>query len=114
MPLFASLYLDEDVDVLVATLLRAKGFTVLTTVEAGRRTASDPDQLAHAVRLQHAILTHNRRDFEVLARRYLAEGRGHYGIIIAGRRPVQEVVRRLLIILDQFTADELRDQLLRI
>jgi hypothetical protein len=33
--LFIALYLDEDVDVLVAELIRAYGFDVLTTRDAG-------------------------------------------------------------------------------
>ena len=34
--LFVRLYLDEDVDVLVAELIRARGFQALTTQEAER------------------------------------------------------------------------------
>lgn len=33
--LFIELYLDEDVDVLVAELLRARGFVAVTTLESG-------------------------------------------------------------------------------
>jgi hypothetical protein len=33
---FISLYLDEDVDVLVTDLVRAHGFDAVTTHEAGR------------------------------------------------------------------------------
>ncbi len=33
--LFAELYLDEDVSVLIAELLRVRGFTAQTTQEAG-------------------------------------------------------------------------------
>ncbi|MEJ7616007.1 MAG: hypothetical protein WKF30_03305 [Pyrinomonadaceae bacterium] len=43
-----------------------------------------------------------------------AEGRKHYGIIIAVRRPVHEIVRRLMAILSQTTADEMEDQLIYI
>jgi hypothetical protein len=34
--LFIELYLDEDVDVLIADLLRARGFKATTTREAGQ------------------------------------------------------------------------------
>ena len=37
--LFIRLYLDEDVDVLVAEMVRAHGFDALTTREAGRAGA---------------------------------------------------------------------------
>jgi hypothetical protein len=42
--LFIELYLDEDVDVLVADLVRARGFTVVTTQEGGNIGASDRQQ----------------------------------------------------------------------
>jgi len=35
----------------------------------------------------------------------------NYGIIIATRNPPYEIVRRLLLILNQVTADEMQDQL---
>ncbi len=34
--LFIALYLDEDVDILIAPLLRARGCSVATTQEAGQ------------------------------------------------------------------------------
>jgi predicted nuclease of predicted toxin-antitoxin system len=109
--LFIELYLDEDVDVLVADLLRARGFVATTTRDAGNLQASDAAQLAHAVSRQQTLLTHNRADFEALAQTYLAAGQSHHGIIIAVRHPPYEIVRRLLLILNQVTADEMQDQL---
>ncbi len=67
--------------------------------------------MQHAVNRQETLLTHNRADFEVLARTYLAMGQLHYGIIIATRHPPYEIVRSLLLILNQVTADEMKDQL---
>ena len=109
-PLFIELYLDEDVDVLVGTLLRARGFTALTPREAGQRHNSDAEQLAYAVSQRKTFLTHNRADFEALAKESWAARQTHYGIIIAVRNPAQEIVRRLLRILNQVTADEMQDQ----
>ena len=84
--LLIELYLDEDVDVLVADLLRARGFVATTTRAAGNLKASDADQLAYAVTQQETLLTHNRADFEALARTYLATGQPYYGIMIAIRQ----------------------------
>ena len=108
--LFIELYLDEDVNVLVAALLRARGFTALTTREASQLQNSDGEQSAYAVSQRKAFLTHNRVDFEALAKEYLASRKTHYGLIIARRHPAQEIVRRLLRILNQVTADEMQDQ----
>ena len=66
--LFIELYLDEDVSVLVASLLRARGFVAVTTLEAGRLGQSDAGQLEYAVEQRKVLLTHNRADFEALAR----------------------------------------------
>jgi predicted nuclease of predicted toxin-antitoxin system len=108
--LFIELYLDEDMDVLVAELLRGRGFVVSTTQEAQQLQAKDAEQLAYAVRHEKTLLTHNRVDFEALAKEYVATDRSHYGIIIATRRHPYELVRRLLRILNHVTADEMEDQ----
>jgi predicted nuclease of predicted toxin-antitoxin system len=63
--------------VLVAELLRVRGFTVQTTQEAGRKNTSDEEQLAYAVIQQRALLTHNRDDFARLTQTYFASGHTH-------------------------------------
>lgn len=109
--LFVELYRDEDVDVLIAELLRSRGFTVTTTVEAGNRSNDDEDQLRAAASMGAAIVTHNRVHFEELAKEWFVAGRPHDGIVVAVRRPAPEIARRLLVILDQVTADEMQNQL---
>ena len=109
--IFIELYLDEDVDVLLADLLRARGFTVITTREAGQLGKDDVSQLDYAVSRQKTFFTHNRADFEALAQTCFTTGRPHYGIIIAVRRDPYELIRRLLIILNRVTADEMENQL---
>lgn len=109
--LFIELYLDEDVDVLVADLVRARSFQATTTQDAGQTGRDDAEQLAYAVSQQKTILTHNRADFETLVRQYFATGQTHYGIIIAVRHSPYKIVRRLLAILNQVTADERRELL---
>ncbi len=47
--LFIELYLDEDVDVLIADLLHVRGFVALTARDAGQLHKSDAEQLAYAV-----------------------------------------------------------------
>ena len=97
---------------LVADLVKARGFSVTTTQEAGNAGKSDAEQLAHAVNLKKAFLTHNRADFELLAREYFATGNTHGGVIIAVRRPPRELAKRLLFILNRVTADEMENQIL--
>ncbi len=109
--LFIELYLDEDVDVLIAQLVRARGFVAVSTLDAGNLHVSDDKQLAHAAAHGMAFLTHNRADFEALNQAYIAAGREHAGLIIAVRRSPYELARRLLLILNQVTADEMHNQI---
>ena len=109
--MFIELYLDEDVDALVADLIRARGFNAVTTRDAGNLHKDDDEQLAYAVENQLAYVTHNRADFEARALEYFAGGKPHYGIIIAVRRPPQDIVRRLFVILNNVTADEMINQI---
>jgi uncharacterized protein with PIN domain len=57
------LYLDEDVDVALASALRQRGIDVLTTQEAGKRQQTDEAQLEYAVQAGRVFFTHNRGDF---------------------------------------------------
>lgn len=111
MKLFAEVYLDEDVSVLIATLLQARGFKVTTTRDEGKLSEDDLDQLAHAASIGHCLVTHNRVHFEQLHQEYLAGGNQHFGIIIAVRRSPYEVARRLVVLLNILTADEFENQL---
>lgn len=109
MRLFIELYLDEDVDVLVADLLRARGFTAVTTREANQLGKDDAAQLEYAIAHEYTFLTHNRADFAALALKYFEERREHAGIVISARHSPHEIVRRLLPILDAITADEMHN-----
>jgi predicted nuclease of predicted toxin-antitoxin system len=109
--LFIELYLDEDTDVRIADLVRSRGFKVTTAQEAGQIGKEDDEQLAYALSQRSALLTHNRVHFEALAREYFTAGKKHHGIIIAVRRPTHEIVRRLLLLLNHITADEMENQI---
>lgn len=47
--LFIELYFDEDVDILVAKLIKARGFTIITARDEKLLERSDEIQLAYAV-----------------------------------------------------------------
>jgi hypothetical protein len=108
--LFIELYLDEDVNVLIANLLRGRGFNVVTTRDEGQLQKSDVQQLAYAISQKRALVTHNRADFEELAQQSQQDGLAHYGLILATRHRPYELVRRLTIILNHVTADEMVNQ----
>jgi len=112
--LFIEIYLDEDVSVLVAELLRARGFVVVTTQQVGNLGTSDRDQLEYATSHQLTLLTHNRADFEKLTQEHYSLGVEHSGVIIAVRRPPMNLVKRLLGVIDSVARDEMRNQIIYI
>jgi hypothetical protein len=114
LKLFASLYLDEDVSVLIADILRARGFDVTTVRDENMLGRKDAEQLEKAISLQRCLFTHNRIHYEELHRKAIAEGEKHFGIIIGSRRNVYELARRLAVLLNTLTADEIENQLLYI
>lgn len=110
--LYAQLYFDQDVPVQLAAMIRARGFDVVTTLEAGALGQSDDQQLARAVADGRVIVTHNRLDFEERHTRCLADGRSHCGIVItAQRRDLALTRNRLLELLNRFDREQLRDGL---
>jgi hypothetical protein len=62
----ASFYLDSDVSMRLAPLLRAAGHDVTTAEDQGRRRATDDEQLLIAAQQRRILLTHNRKDFVLL------------------------------------------------
>ena len=58
-------YLDEDVDVLLARLLSSRGFDCLTASELGHLGWTDQQHLEWAAAEERIMITHNRVDFEV-------------------------------------------------
>lgn len=112
-PLFIRLYLDEDVSVFVAQLLRPHGFEVLTSRDAHQLGRSDAAQLHFATEHQLTMLTHNRCDFERLHETALREQHPHAGILIASRRASDfELARRIMTVLNTFTPEDAANQLL--
>jgi hypothetical protein len=108
----ASLYLDEDVNVVLAEMLKAHGFRTITARDAGMLGTIDEDQLRFASMHRLALVTHNRADFLALHRRSLAENLEHWGIIIALQRAPARNASLLLGLLERLTAEDLKGQLL--
>lgn len=103
-------YLDEDVDVLLAKLLRARGFSVETTQEADQLGNSDKEQLEYAITQNRILVTHNKVDFENLAVRFLEKDLRHTGIVLATLRSPYELLKRLLKLLNKFTSEDMKNQ----
>jgi len=107
----AALYCDEDVSVVLAAMLRARGFPVTTARDAGHLGHVDLYQLQVAADADRILLTHNRADFERLHGQWIESGRRHAGIIIARRRLPGELTVRLGRLLGRLSADDFTNQL---
>jgi len=106
------LYLDEDVDPLLARVLRDRNVDCLSTQEAGNRGCTDQDQLSFANAQGRAILTFNVKDFVKLASEYAASGRHHTGIIVSNNIAFRELLRRSLFLVKKHPSEDLTDKLL--
>ncbi len=104
------LYLDEDVDPLLARILTARGYDVLTTQEVHRVSSSDADQLVFAAQEHRALLTHNIAHFNRLARDWAAQGKEHPGIVVSDQLPLKELLARVLRLLHHHTPDTLHNR----
>jgi predicted nuclease of predicted toxin-antitoxin system len=93
MNLFAAIYLDEDVNPLIARLLGNRGFDVTTVHDAGLSASPDPQQLAFAASQHRCIVTHNRLDYEMLHQEYLASARTHAGIVLQSEEALMSLRR---------------------
>ncbi|TAL22918.1 MAG: hypothetical protein EPN94_10255 [Nitrospirae bacterium] len=107
-----SLYLDEDVRVLLAEILRSRGYDASHVLDIGRTGKSDDEQLAFAVRYKKAILTHNVRDYRILSKSYEAMEKEHFGIIVSEQIPFNELLRRTLKFLSSNTKDSIKNRLI--
>ncbi|MDP2168272.1 MAG: DUF5615 family PIN-like protein [Thermodesulfovibrionales bacterium] len=107
-----SIYCDEDVDVLIKPLLEAKGFKVLTALDEKMLGVSDTKQIMYALSKGRVFLTHNRVHYEQLYSELTAQGGDNAGVIIATRRNVYELARRVSRVLSGYTKDSIKNRLL--
>ena len=93
-------YLDEDVDVLLAQLLRSRGFDCTFALEANHLRWTDEQHLEWATSEERIVITHNRVDFVELARQCWSRSKDHAGIVLAVRRAnTYDLTRRVLPVL---------------
>ena len=108
------LYMDEDAGrQSLVRGLRARGFDVLTTYEAGRSGTDDRAQLEFSTGKGRSIYTFNTGDFARLHKDIVSTGQDHGGIITVPRQryPVGEQIKRLSALLATATAEEMRNRM---
>jgi predicted nuclease of predicted toxin-antitoxin system len=110
--MLAALYTDEDVSALVAILLKSRGLDVTSVPEQATLGKTDSEQLKFAASLGRCLVTHNRVDFEKLYFQYMNENKQHSGIIIVPQKNAYEVARRISVLVNALTVEEINNQLL--
>jgi hypothetical protein len=105
------IYLDEDVHDFIADALRLRGWDALTTVEAGNRSKSDPDQIHFATEQGFAIVTYNVQDYPRLHYELINAGSTHAGIIVAPQQDPRRNIRALFNLLSSVPVEKMKDQL---
>ncbi len=105
-----SLYIDEDVRLMLAEILRNRGYNAAHVLELNREGKSDEEQFEYAVKHGMAILTYNIGDFSILYKAYAEGNKTHYGIIVSEQLPFSELLRRALKFLSSNTAESLLNQ----
>ena len=108
----ARIYLDEDVHAFIADALRLRGWSALTTVEAGQMSSTDQRQIEYATDNGYVILSYNVADFPRLHEEILAAGAHHAGIIVATQSDPKCNATTLMSLVDAFSAEDFVDQLL--
>ncbi len=104
------LYIDEDAEEdAVVYGLRGRGIDVLTTLDAGRCSTSDAEQLGFATQQGRAIYSFNVAHFAALHSEWLTQGIDHGGIILLPdqRLAIGEKIRRLARLIASVTAEEM-------
>jgi hypothetical protein len=100
-------YLDEHVNLAIASGLRRRGVDVLTTQEAGMLGATDEAHLILATNQNRVMFT---QDDDFL--RLHAQGMPHSGIVYVHQRTsIGYIVRGLILIYQVLTPDEIMNQL---
>ena len=83
------LYFDEDFRSGTAPRLAALGYKVHTTQWERNFGFLDPDQLLYAVQRGWTMVTHNRKDFQLVYRAWTLWGMQppHFGILVLAQGP---------------------------
>ena len=105
------LLLDEDVHASLAETLRKRGYDAVHSQELERKGLSDAEQLEYAALQERCFVSFNVKDFVLLHNVYVAEEKEHWGILVSKQRPVGEVLRRLLALLQPFSGEEMKNRL---
>ena len=103
--LFARIYLDENMPIVLAPLIQSRGFFATTAHAERLLGADDADHLEYAASHEYCHATHNRQHFIRLHNERMNAGQRHAGIIVSFVRDVHVLADRLAERLNTLTAN---------
>lgn len=94
---------------MLASVLRGRGYDVVSAHEVGMRGKSDEEQLEYAVSRGRALLTFNAKHFAPLAEKYFKKGREHHGIVATKTLDLPGLIRLTINLLHRAKTEELKN-----
>jgi hypothetical protein len=98
-------YLDEDLSLKIADILRKNRVDARSAHEIGAVEASDLQQLAFAAKEKRCLVTRNRDDFIKLTLRFFNDHRPHHGIVIIPYTIPGDHFSRMAVLLKAFASN---------
>ena len=105
------LYLDEHIWRDLTQKLQDNGYDAVHVYDVERGGLPDEAQLEFATRQDRAILTYNAKDFIPLVEFWYEADRDHAGVIVSTELEHGELLRRVLKLLDNVTAEQMTNSL---
>jgi predicted nuclease of predicted toxin-antitoxin system len=104
------LYFDHNANPRFVRDLRGEGFDAVAAIELGHQRLKDEDHLRWAADHRRTLFTYDKGDFSIIADAWITRGEDHAGIILSKGPPLLsygEILRRLLRLLNEITAEEM-------
>ena len=103
------LYADENIRKLIVSILRHKGFDIISTEESENKGKSDIEQLKFAISEERSILTN---DSDFLLVKNLVK---HYGIFfITKKKPDKDIANKVASLLEMLSKEDIRNAVIYI
>ena len=103
----ARLLLDEDIPLLLAQTLRARGLDAVHVVEQGLAGSRDVSVFEAALAERRTVLTHNVADFMEIVGSISSAGREHCGLLLAEQVEFRDLLARVARLLAERDAESL-------
>lgn len=106
------LALDHHYSRLIAEQLRISGYDVVAAIERDWAAEDDEPLLTFCAAEQRVLLTNNVSDFMAIARRWMAEGRSHAGLIFTSDTSLprtRDMIGRYVELLDALLVENATD-----